>query len=225
LTLDPADLPARLYLADVQIRQRKGAEALATLGPVKHIGPDDAFRLMELLANAHLLERHLSEAAVAARQAMDHARTAEEKQYGARLVQSIADYSARVAESEALRKGAGAPASAPVGLSRSINGPTTSAQAGHEGTESIGMPPLTAVGRLKNVLCAGAPILEIAVEGSTLRVAVDDPLKIRVIGTGQVQAELKCGPQDVPIRVGYEPMADRARNTVGTVRLLDFSVK
>ena len=87
------------------------------------------------------------------------------------------------------------------------------------------MPPLTAVGRLKNVICGTVTILEITAEGSTIRLAVDDPLKIRVLGTGQVQTELKCGPQDVPIRVGYEPMADRARNTIGNVRVLDFSVK
>jgi hypothetical protein len=54
---------------------------------------------------------------------------------------------------------------------------------------------------------------------------IDDPLKIRVLGTGQVQTDLNCGPQDVPIRVGYEPSADRAKNTVGNVRVLDFSVK
>jgi hypothetical protein len=29
----------------------------------------------------------------------------------------------------------------------------------------------------------------------------------------------------VPVRVGYEPAADRARNTIGNVRLIDFSVK
>lgn len=212
VTLDPADVTLRMYLADAQVRLRKGADALATLAPIKRVGPDDAFRLLELLANAHLLERHLPDALGASRQAMDHARTPEEKQYAARLAQSISDYAARVAESEALRTGAAAPSG-------------TSSAAPRDTGASVPLPPLTAVGRLKNVICSAPLILEVAVEGKTLRVAVDDPLKIQVIGTGQVQAELKCGPQDVPVRVAYEPAADRAHNTVGNVRVLDFSVK
>jgi Flp pilus assembly protein TadD len=179
VTLDPADVTLRLYLADAQVRLRKGADAVATLAPIKRVGPDDAFRLFELLANAHLLEGHLPEAVAASRQAMDRARTPEEKQYAERLVQSVAVDAARV----------------------------------------------TAVGRLKNVVCSAPLILEIAADGKTLRVAIDDPSAIRVIGTGQAPAELKCGPQDVPVRVAYEPVADRARNTVGNVRVLDFTVK
>jgi hypothetical protein len=128
------------------------------------------------------------------------------------LVQSIADYAARVAESEALRRGAPAPATIP-------------ADAPRASTVPIGMPPLTAVGRLKNMICGAPPILEISADGGTLRLVIDDPLLIRVTGTGQAQAELRCGPQDVPVRVGYEPAADRARNTIGNVRLIDFSVK
>lgn len=217
VTLDPADLELRLYLADAQVGLKKGADALATLAPVTRVAPDDAFRLLELLANAHVLEHHWPEASGAARQAMDHARTPEEKRYAANLAQSIADYAARVAESEALRTGAPAPAATPSAAPR----PST----GRAGTVPTGLPPLTAVGRLKNMICSAPPILEIAADGGTVRLVIDDPLLIRVSGTGQVQAELRCGPQDVPIRVGYEPAADRARNTVGNVRLLDFTVK
>jgi hypothetical protein len=213
VTLDPADLALRLYLAETQLGLKKGADALATLAPVQKVGPDYAFQLLQLLANAHVMERHWPEASGAARQAMDHARTPEERRYAANLVQSIADYAARVAESEALRTGAPAPATIPAGAPRPSS------------TVPIGMPPLTAVGRLKNMICGAPPILEISADGGTLRLVIDDPLLIRVTGTGQVQAELRCGPQDVPVRVGYEPAADRARNTIGNVRLIDFSVK
>jgi len=223
IALDPADLSVRLFLADVQVRERHGADALATLASVKHVGPDDAFRLLELLANAHVLERHWPEASAAARQAMDHARTPDEKQYAARLAQSIADYTARVAESEALRSGAAAPASTSGAGASATDVPQSPAS--HDSAGAVAMPPLTAVGRLKNVICGATPILEVVADGSTLRLVIDDPLKIRVLGTGQVQTELKCGAQDMAVRVGYEPMADRARNTVGSVRLLDFSVK
>src|SRR5580765_529704 len=213
VTLDPADLALRLYLAETQLGLKKGADALATLAPVQKVGQDYAFQLLQLLANAHVMERHWPEASGAARQAMDHARTPEEKRYAANLVQSIADYAARVAESEALRTGAPAPATIPAGAPRPSS------------TVPIGMPPLTAVGRLKNMICGAPPILEISADGGTLRLVIDDPLLIRVTGTGQAQAELRCGPQDVPVRVGYEPAADHAHNTIGNVRLIDFSVK
>jgi hypothetical protein len=240
LTLDPADLRLRLALASTQVRLRHGADALATLAPVKRVGPDDAFMLLELLANAHVLEQHWTEAAGAVRQAGEHARTPDEKQYAATLAQTISDYAARVAASEAMRNGAAAPASTPV--ASSSNGASSSSGASPStptsswtvvspstgravGTSLIAMPPLSAVGRLKNMICGAPPILEIATAGGTLRLVIDDPLKIRVLGTGQVQTDLNCGPQDVPLKVGYEPMADRARNTVGNVRVLDFSVK
>ncbi len=177
VTLDPADLELRLYLADAQVGLKKGADALATLAPVKRVGPDDAFQLLQLLAHAHVLERHWPEAIGVARQAMDHARTPEEKRYAANLVQSIADYAARVAESEALRTGVRAPATMPAAAPR----PST----GRDGTVPIGMPPLTAVGRLKNMICSAPPILEISADGGTLRLVIDDPLLIRVMGSGQ----------------------------------------
>jgi hypothetical protein len=226
--LDPADLELRLFLADTQLRLKKGAEALETLAPVRRVGPDDAFRLLQLLASAHVMERHWSEASGAARQAMEHARTAEEKQDAANLVQSIADYAARVAESEALRTGAAAPAPTPAAPSSSSSVSSnggTQASSRRPGTVPIAMPPLTAIGRLKNMICSAPPILEVSADGGTLRLVIDDPLLIRVVGSGQVQVELQCGPQDRPVRVGYEPAADRARNTVGNVRLIDFSVK
>ena len=164
---------------------KKGADALATLAPVQRVGPDDAFQLLQLLANAHVLERHWPEAIGVARQAMDHARTPEEKRYAANLVQSIADYAARVAESEALRTGARAPATMPAAAPQ----PST----GRAGTVPIGMPPLTAVGRLKNMICGAPPILEISADGGTLRLVIDDPLRIRVMGSGQA-------PDRAPVR-------------------------
>jgi hypothetical protein len=158
-----------------------------------------------------------------ARQAVEHARTPEEKQYAADLVQSIASYTARLAESEALRTGAAAPAIMPAASSSQSTSQSTSPS--RAGTVPIAMPPLTATGRLKNMVCSAPPVLEIAADGGTLRLVIDDPLRIRVVGTGETQVELQCGPQDRPVRVGYEPAADRTRNTIGNVRTLDFSVK
>jgi hypothetical protein len=56
----------------------------------------------------------------------------------------------------------------------------------------------------------------------TLRLAVDDPLKITVEGTGQITTDIACGVQSRRVRVGYVPAVDATRRTVGVVRLLDF---
>lgn len=37
------------------------------------------------------------------------------------------------------------------------------------------------------------------------------------------RADLRCGQQDVPIRVGSVPAVDAARKVAGRVRLLDYA--
>jgi hypothetical protein len=86
-------------------------------------------------------------------------------------------------------------------------------------------PPLTVVvsGRIRNVVCAaGQPIMEVMASTGVLRLVIDDPLAIAVRGTATNTADLQCGPQDVPIRVGYVPTVDPARTVAGKVRLLDY---
>ena len=74
------------------------------------------------------------------------------------------------------------------------------------------------------MICAGsaAPILEMDTGSGRLRLLIDDPLAIDVQGKTSFTVDLTCGPQDVPIRIGYVPAVDTTRKTVGLVRLLDY---
>ena len=51
---------------------------------------------------------------------------------------------------------------------------------------------------------------------------IDDPLLIKVEGTGTITTDLTCGRQDTRVRIGYEPAVDTTRKTVGRIRVLDY---
>lgn len=87
-------------------------------------------------------------------------------------------------------------------------------------------PPVVTLGRIKNMVCGSEkPVLVVSTAEGEIRLVIDSPAAIRVMGTSTGQQDLPCGPQDVPVRIGYVPTADPARNTAGLVRLLDFGVK
>ncbi len=86
-----------------------------------------------------------------------------------------------------------------------------------------GPPDMTDVvsGRLRNMNCESTqPVLEVHTNAGVLKLIVDAPSRIVVPGGGS--AELACGPQDRPLRVGYA-RANAPTGTQGRVRMLDFS--
>jgi hypothetical protein len=93
---------------------------------------------------------------------------------------------------------------------------------------SVGLPPEVSKmidGRIKNLDCDGAaPILEVASEGATVRLAIDDPNKIVIPGGAGLKLNLDCGPQDVAVRVGYSDIKP-PDGTAGRVRFLDLKKK
>lgn len=93
---------------------------------------------------------------------------------------------------------------------------------------SVGGPPDVSKiieGRLKNLNCDGAtPILEVAVGGLVLKLALDDPTQVVIAGGAAMKIDLDCGEQDTPLRVGYSEVKP-PEGTVGRVRFLDFRKK
>ncbi len=80
-------------------------------------------------------------------------------------------------------------------------------------------------GRLVDVACGANPtIIAIATKETTLRLAIDDPSKVKVRGrgTGGPTVDLECGAQDTPIRVGYRPASGGTLGAMGFVRVLDW---
>lgn len=94
--------------------------------------------------------------------------------------------------------------------------------------KTVGGPPdmsKIVEGRLKVLNCDGAtPVLELAVAGGTLKLALDDPDAVMIAGGGAIKIDLNCGEQDKPLRVGYSDVSPPA-GTAGRVRFLDFRKK
>ena len=84
-------------------------------------------------------------------------------------------------------------------------------------------PILIVEGRVTNKFCDSKPeVLEVTTGKETLRLLIDNPLAVTVLGKSDATPDLKCGPQNVPIRVGFEATASAQRKTDGNLRRLDY---
>jgi hypothetical protein len=205
VALSPEDVQMRLLLADTQVRERKGAAALATLAPITRVRVGEAYDLYMTLASAHAIERQWSEAATAATLAGTQARTSQEAASAQTLLESV-NQLARVPNTSA------SPRAAVVEAATTPAGPAAAA------------PPTIEMGKLTNMICSSAPpVLEITTANGVLRLLIDDPLKVQIVGQSAPTMRLNCGTQSVPVRVGYEPAVDATRKTIGNLRMIDFS--
>jgi tetratricopeptide (TPR) repeat protein len=224
--LSPGDLDIRLLYVSTLVSQRKSEEAVTTLNAVKHVPPESAYMTFQLLANAYMQLDRIAEARSAAARAVEFAQPGAEADYAARLSKSIEDfvaYRAATARSNSATTTPGA-AALPAGTQAGSQTSPTSPSAGTLGAQSPRGPVVVVTGRLKNMICgSGAPILEVDTGTDTLRLLIDKPPAILVESeAGAITADLNCGAQDVPLRVGFIPSDDAARKTVGVVRRLDY---
>jgi hypothetical protein len=84
---------------------------------------------------------------------------------------------------------------------------------------------VSVTGRIRNIVCSrgGADLtLEVLAGGKTLRLFVDDKLKIIVYGKPKDTVNLNCGEQNVAITIAYKPAVDNKHGTIGYVRVLDY---
>jgi hypothetical protein len=80
----------------------------------------------------------------------------------------------------------------------------------------------TVTGRLLQVTCDPVLILEVGAGATRLRLILEDPAAVTVLGKSGGRAELQCGEQDVPVQVGYDPVVGAANGTQGVVRVIDY---
>ena len=80
----------------------------------------------------------------------------------------------------------------------------------------------TVTGRLRHVTCD--PVLALDVDTGTerLRLVIEDPATVSVLGSSGGSTMLQCGGQDVPVRIGYDAVSGTANGTAGVVRMLDY---
>jgi len=217
MALAPEDLEIRVRYGRALLAQRKGADAIATLTAVK--GDPQEFSLFQVLATAYIQTNQLSEAREAAGRAAKYAQPGAEAEFAARLTKSIDDAVASRARAQQSADRSGAPrtASAP---------PTASAPQGAASTSAPSRGPIVIVdGRITNMFCESKPeVLEVTTPTEKLRLLIDNPLAITVLGKSSITTDLACGPQNVPIRVGFDATANAQRKTNGNLRRLDYRV-
>ena len=228
LALAPTDVDIGIEAASLLVRQRRYAEALALLTGMKDRSRSQNFRAYQLLANIHLQLNQLDEAKAAAARVAELADNMREATFAAELQAMVEQYAAeRVALDARVRA---------VTAAADVDARIAAAQAREaDANAGAGTPPattirppaetiVTASGRIRNVTsCTGGrPVVELVTGTRTLRLSIDDPLKVSVRGRSTYTVDLACGPQDTPITIGYVVAVDKQRNTAGTIRVLEY---
>ena len=165
------------------------------------------FVFHQVSANANAQLGRLDDALAAAIRVQQTAHDDDERRHADQLRKSIEEFAAAQAEVE-----------------RALRERTPRRPAPRTGTPPAAAPPLPLFveGRVTNLNCGNPPILELTTGSGTLRLVIDDPLLIKVEGTGTITTDLTCGRQDTRVRIGYEPAVDTTRKTVGRIRVLDY---
>jgi hypothetical protein len=226
LALAPDDVDVRIEQASLLVRKGSHRDALATLTALQGLTRAQEFRASQLLVNIHVQLNQIDAARRAAARVTELARNGREKTFASQLSASVERIAAqRTAFDEKTRAAAaaadvGARVSAAPGRNDGGNETTPSAALTVGPSEQL----VTVTGRIRSVTaCSGGhPIVEVLANGRTLRLRVDDPLKIMVRRRASETANLTCGAQDVPITVGYIATADAQRDIAGHIRVLDY---
>ena len=201
VALSPQDTDSRLSYASILLSKRKNAEAVEVLTATTNIPEGSEYRLYRMLASAYMqLDRYV-EARTAAARVEEFARTSIESAEAAQLVKTIEDQALRRSLQQQTKPG---------------DPPTLS--------ELLREPPVVVTGRIRNVTCVGkgVTVLEVRTATEILMLLIDNGAAVQVLGRKSTTIDLQCGPQNVPIRIGYVPAINATRKTVGNVRMLDY---
>ena len=216
LKLQPERLDARMELASAQLRSNAAKDALETLASVKKVTPQDAPRLISLLAYANLGAGNLNQAAIAANQLKTVSSRAEDKERADQILHFVEDQKARLATS--------VPSVPPVAAFHDAE--TRPAlkrrDSPQEPTQPVFRRP-SFTGNFTELQCAQpAKIVVETAEGKKLLV-IDDPSKLLVNGSSGQTVDLTCGRQKpVQVRVDYDPPGADHPGTDGVVRGIHF---
>jgi hypothetical protein len=230
VSIEPDHIDGRLSLAELQFRRREPEETLRTIASLTRLPPADAFRYFRLQATANAMLDRLDEASTAAARMQEYARPGREAGYAAEVALSIDTYLVRRRAVDRALREATDPTAPPDARNATTGSPSVAPPKPRDAPltpgEVLGDDPALYVevaGRLRSLVCgSGPPVLEVMSGGTVVRVVIDNPAAVRVLGRTGPETELACGGQDVPIKVSYQPRLDPTRRTAGNVRVLDF---
>jgi tetratricopeptide (TPR) repeat protein len=210
LRLEPERLDVRLELASMQLRSHAPKEALQSLVPVKKVTPEDAPRVLTLLAYANLEAGDRVMARNAAEQLKKVSTTIEERSQADRILQFI----------EAARSNTAKPVLA-FEESDDLPGLNRRDAAPEALRPVVRRPSLT--GKFVDLECEEhAKVVIETAEGKKFFL-IEDPSKLLVNGKSGETMDLSCGPQKpVQIRIEYDPPGLNRPGIDGVVRVIRF---
>ncbi len=207
LSQNPDRLEVRLDLAAAQLNARSPKDALETLKPVKKVTPEDAPRLLTLLARAYMDTGDRVNARNAAAQLKTVARADEQRQFADRLLQILDNPRPAPAASAASAPAPSAPPASgdgrPVIRRRERTEGTTEII-----TATVRRPSFT--GKFVELQCADPAKLVIDTPEGKKFLLIDDPSRLLVNGKLNEKMDLACGRQKpANVRVEYDPATTR----------------
>ena len=211
VSLEPESLDLRLALANLHLNRENSAAALKVLTTNAPVPGESAFYYFQLQARALIGLNRLEEALTASTQLSGAARPGIETEYAEQLKTAVTNRIARRAAPTA--SAAAAPPSAVVPRAPDEVTPL-------EERQMAGLQFRT--GRIKNVGCDKQLIVDLQTDNGMVRLVIDNPDLIKILGTGTVTVDIQCGAQDRPVRLGFLPIEDAGLKTIGKVRVLDF---
>ncbi len=215
LKLQPDRLDVRMELASAQLQSHAAKDALQTLAPVKKVTPENAPRLLALIAYANLDTGDLNQAAAAANQLKTVSTRAEDRDRADQILHFIAG----------THPEAGTPTPAAPAFQNSEIRPTLahrSAPAEPEPVRSVVRRP-SFTGNFAELQCAAQARVVIETAEGKKVLLIEDPAKLLVNGKSGETVDLTCGPQKpVQVRVEYDPPGPNRPGIDGVVRGIHF---
>ena len=230
LALAPQDVDIRIEEAALLMKKGSHRDALASLAKLPGLTRAQDFRASQLRANLHLQLDNVQEARAASARVTELARNQRERTFATDLRASVDRHAAQKAAFDARARAVDAALEADARMS-AAQAREAAATAGRADAPPAtprvepGEEMVTVAGRIRSVTACtgGRPVLEVLADGRTLKLFVDDPLKVFVRGRATQTVELTCGAQDTPITISYVAAVDKQRGTAGQIRVLDYS--
>ncbi len=207
---EPDRLDARLELASMQYRAHAAKDALQTLAPVKKVTPEDAPRLLTMLALANLEAGDREKARIAANQLKSVSKNVEDRDRADSILRFIDNSASSTATSALSLPDRDAPP-----LLRYRDSPPESQH------PLVRRPSFT--GKFVELQCGDQTKVVVETPEGKKLLLIDDPTKLLVNGKNGETMDLACGQQKpVQVRVEYDPAASNRPGIDGVARAIHF---